>query len=310
MKTGIDRTRILDEAGRPLALYHATPVEGGIKRYRPLSHFGTARAAKMRAAHFVFQALKMPNPAPVPEVPDAQLVTQAGDKLPHLSTQKVYLYMKHPLEMKDLISHNLAQWQYWFSRWYEIKKRFLSVGELREMDALGEDQMNYKRLITHFIFSDPFAQSRDNLIKELSCETLYDVSDVLKNVQHENYPSYLRHLGEKSRQVPFHLAEAVAFQRMIRFFEGEGYDGFKYRNEYEDMGEYSWMNMRSEQVYNPLSDHAITPVPSLSPEQQAFLLHQERCFFEPYGILSPTERIMEHKNLRHKQCRFNPKEYE
>lgn len=40
--------QVVDENGAPLAVYHFTTVEGGFSAFKPLSHFGTQRAAKDR----------------------------------------------------------------------------------------------------------------------------------------------------------------------------------------------------------------------------------------------------------------------
>ena len=293
----IKNTKLVDQNGRPMPLFHATPFPGGISRYRPLSHFGTARAASMRAAGFVYEALGLPNPAPMPEVPDDEIILRAGNKLPTLSTQKLYLYMRHPLEMMDLINHSMAQWQYWFSRRYDLKRRYLSSVELSELDALGSSSMNYKRLVTQFIFMDPFTLSQGELMQELASENLYDPFDWQDDKRKVDYPAYLRPVAERARKVPFRLAERVVFQRMIRFLEGEGYDGFKYRNQYEDMGNFSFMNMRPESVFNALRDVDTHIVPALPPKQQAYLWQQEQRFFGEYDLLSPTDRIRESKKV-------------
>ena len=79
---------------------------------------------------------------------------------------------------------------------------------------------------------------------------------------------------------------------MIRFLEGEGYDGFKYRNEYEDMGEFSYIIFRPEQVFNALQPEKIHQVSQRSEKEKSFLLGQEQRYFSEFDVASPTERIM------------------
>lgn len=292
VKWNIERTKLVDEYGHPLALCHVTQVFGGIKRYYPLSHFGTARAAKMRAANFIFQALKIPNPVLLPEVVDHELVMKLGDKLPPLSTQKVYLYMRHPCKMPDLISHTLPHYMRWFLRKYELKRNYLSSRELSEVDAIGTENMNYKKLLTKFIFVDPFTHTREDLEHELACDRLFSPQEWKKIDKKPVYPSYLRPVLDQAKQVPFALAEQVVWQRMIRFLEGEGYDGFKYRNEYEDMGELSYIIFRPEQVFNALQPEKIHQVSQRSEKEKSFLLRQEQRYFSEFDVASPTERVM------------------
>ena len=300
-KWNIERTKLVDENKRPLALYHVTPVPGGIKKYYPLSHFGTARAAKMRAANFIFQALKLPNPAPLPEVVEPELVAKLGNKLPPLSTQKVYLYMRHPCKMPDLTAHTLPHYMWWFLHKYELKRSHLSGRELSEMDAIRTENMHYKKLLTKFIFVDPFVRSQEDLERELASERLFHPQEWKKNNKKPEYPSFLRPVLDKAKQIPFALAEHVVWQRMIRFLEGEGYDGFKYRNEYEDMGEFSYIIYRPEQAFNALMPEKIHEVPQLSEREKDFLLGQEQRFFSEFDLASPTERI-----ISLKEGRLNP----
>ena len=303
VKFNIKQTRLVNEKGQPLDVYHATQVPGGIQRYYPLSHFGTDRAARMRAAHFIYQALQKDDPAPMTEVADDELIMELGNRLPPLSTQKLYLYMRHPKRIPDLINHNLAQYRYWFENRYEPKRQYLSPREMSELDALGAKQMNYKRLLTRFIFSDPFTQTRDSLMQELACESLFKPNDWQKNTQPPAYPSYLRPVLDQARQVPFPLAEQVTWQRLIRFLEGEGIDGFKYMNDYEDMGNFSYIIFRPEQVFNALTPITEQEVPTPNPQQAAFLLGQEQNFFSQYDIPSPTERIMVYRHRKLEKIR-------
>ena len=291
----IERTKLLGKNGRPLPVFHTTKVPGGIKKYYPLSHFGTARAAKMRAANFIFQALKMPNPAPLPEVVSPELVKKLGSNLPPLSTQKVFLYMQHPRKMPDLIEHTLPHYRNWFLCKYELKRRYLSSQELKAVDTLGTENTKYKKLLTQFIFIDPFTHTGDDLARELSCERLFNPKEWAVHDKNVKYPSFLHPVLDRAKQVPFALAEHVVWQRMIRFMEGEGYDGFKYMNDYEDMGETSYIIYRPEQVFNALMPEKIHEIPQISEKERDFLLGQEQRFFSLYNIASPTERIISSK---------------
>ena len=290
-KIDIEKTKLKTEWGRLEDFFHVTPHEGGIDRYYPLSHFGTARAARQRAVHFAFQQLGMKEDSMLPEHIPQSLLGQLKDNMPPLSTQKVHLYMKHPLKISDLGRHSVNQYWPWFLQNYSPKPKFLSHTELMNLWSMGPRNAEYKMAVTDFIFKDPFTQSKEDLIKELNSDTLYEAKVWDHDEQDVKYPSFLKPMLDRVKKVPYALAERVALQRMIRYLEGEGYDGFCYENNFEDEGKLSYIAFRPEQVFNALKPESQHTIQDLSVEAKKFLLVQEQKFFESKRMMSPTERI-------------------
>ena len=94
------------------------------------------------------------------------------------------------------------------------------------------------------------------------------------------------------------LIKNVSLQRMIRYLETEGYDGFVYKNDCEDIGQRSYIIFRPEQVFKQgETEHEL---PSIGKENQAFLNKTEDDFFETKGILSPYKRRELNRQIRAK----------
>ena len=287
MKIKLKNTKLVDEYKRPILFFHTSPV-GDIKRFYPLSHFGTKKSAEMRAMHYVYQALGIPEPEFLPDVLPEN-IRKRFSKLkgaPQLFTYPVHLYSKSILKTPDLTKHNLEQFYRWFTRQYAPKSRFLTSAERLEGDGVGETKTTYKKALAEFIFVDPFLQSKEDLEKELAADTLY--SSVIKKETPESFPSFLISAKENLKKIPFDLAEKVAFGRMIRFLEGEGYDTLSYKNTHEDINQTTYIVLRPEQVFKQNAfdeEHVIQP-------NDALLLAQiEKNFFRKKQILSPSERI-------------------
>lgn len=270
MKIKLKNTKLVDEYKRPILFFHTSPEEG-IEHFLPLSHFGTKRAADMRGMHFVYHALGIPEPAQLPDgLPEN--VREQFSKLetpPQLFTYSVYLYVKSALKVPDFGKHDLKQYQTWFRDNYAPKSLFLSGKERLEGDGIGETKTAYKKALTDFIFVDPFTKTKEDLEKELKADSLY-----------------------KTPKNPDELAEKVALGRMIRFLEGEGYNAFIYKNDYEDKNKESYIIFRPEQVFHQNlneSEHLI------SPQNTSVLEKAEKEFFEKRQILSPSQRIKRHQ---------------
>ncbi|MBQ4472432.1 MAG: hypothetical protein II942_04240, partial [Alphaproteobacteria bacterium] len=249
MKIKLKNTKLVDADKNPVMFFHATPCDK-IKSFLPLSHFGTSKAANMRAAHFVYKALGMKEPNFYPEnVPDSLVKKLAQQtNIPPLRVFPVYLAMKSPVEMPDLTLHGLAQYYQWFSRKYVPKTKYLTKNEWCEGTVVGQAQIKYKKLVSDFIFLDPFTRSEGDLKKELSAESFFLIPTKTEIPDH--IPAFLLPVLPKVDKRLYSLAEKVAFQRMMRYLEGEGHDGFVYQNECEDEGQKSYIIFRPEQVFN------------------------------------------------------------
>ena len=287
MKIKLKNTKLVDEYKRPVLFFHTSPV-GNIERFYPLSHFGTKKSAQMRGMHYIYQALGIPEPEILPdELP--KNIREQFSKLkgaPQLFTYPVHLYSKNALKIPDLTKHSLEQFYHWFARQYAPKSRFLTSAERLEGDGVGETKTAYKKALTEFIFVDPFLQSKENLEKELMADTLYSFPP--EKDTPSDIPYFLIGAKENLKKISFDLAEKVAFGRMIRFLEGEGYDAFSYKNDYEDVNQKTYIIFRPEQIFkqNPSDEEHVFQ------QNNPILLSQiEKNFFKKKQILSPSERV-------------------
>lgn len=276
MKIKLKNTKLIDEYKRPILFFHTSPVEN-IERFLPLSHFGTKKAADMRSMHFIYQALGIREPEVLPAELPKNVLTQFSElkNAPKLFTYPVYLYSKSALKIPDLGKHSLEQYKNWFKEKYTPKAKFLTGKERLEGDGVGETKTTYKKALTEFIFDDPFRQSKENLEKELSADSLF------------TFPKSISELASKA-----------ALGRMIRFLEGEGYDSFVYKNDYEDKNQASYILFRPEQIFKQNSSDTEHTLP---PKNAILLAQIERRFFGKLGICSPLERIQ--KNFFHLQTK-------
>ena len=288
MKIKLKNTKLTDEYKRPILFFHTSPVSE-IDRFFPLSHFGTKKSAKMRGMHYVYQALGIPEPENLPdELPEGLRKRFSRlENAPQLHTYSVFLYSRSILKMPDLITHSLEHFYTWFTKEYAPKPKFLTGKERLEGDGVGETKTAYKKALAEFIFIDPFNQSEEDLKKELNSDSLYSFVSGHKNPP--VFPYFLISAKENLKKIPFELAEKVAFGRMIRFFEGEGYDAFSYKNTHEDVNQTTYVIFRPEQIFNEASRE----VEHVIPEPNRTLLTEiEKQFFRKRRMLSPQERIM------------------
>ncbi len=281
MKLKLAKTKLADDYGRPIAFYHTTNVAGEIQSFYPLSHFGTKKAAELRGIHFAYQFLGLKEPSVLPEtLPEKLKQTLFQKSQDYLKTYQVHLFMKSPLKIKDFGKHGKDNYRQWFLGAYSPKSIYLTPKECLERDNSGIINFPYKKALTDFIFDQPALTSESALEKELNAESLF--SPPFKNKQE--------------------LAEKVSLQRMIRYLESEGYDGFVYENDFEDKGKKSYIIFRAQQVFKPSeTEHE---VPNFSTEQQNLLNKIESDFFEKRGFLPPFQRKELNRQIRNKKL-FN-----
>ena len=294
MQINLKNTKLQDENKRPIIFYHATPCKEKIESFLPLSHFGTKTASQMRFVHFAYEACGIDEPVyPLKELPDFF----KGKKVPQITTYAVNLCIKNPLKIPDLTNHSLQQYYNWFSQFYSPKSKFLTGLERCEGDIVGPAKIKYKKHLSDFIFVVPFTKSEKDLKDELLAERLYDAKyscHVSKYI-----PSFLFSVRSQINRDCFSLAEKVAFQRMIRFLEGEGHDGFVYQNDHEDRGNNSYIIFRPQQVFDIAKSQDIHIVEW---ENKPFLQKTEMDFFASKGVEAPCQRIKKHRHLKYQCC--------
>ncbi len=306
MKIRLKSTKLVDENKNPVMFFHSTPCEK-IDFFLPLSHFGTQKAAQMRSVHFMYKTLGIPEPLVVPEELPHHLVQKLNQlqNAPQLKTFSVYLAMKSPLRMPDIIHHSVEHYYQWFSRQYAPKFQYLTRQERCESDVVGLAKIKYKKIVSDFLFLDPFTRTEDELKKELSAESFYAIPT---NLEIPKYvPAFLRPVLPKMDRKLYFLAEKVSLQRMMRFFEREGYDGFVYQNECEDKGQKSYIIFRPEQVFFSTEESKEHLVPEKTSDQQTFLESIESKFFEANGTLSPSQRVQNYLQKKLNARRFERK---
>lgn len=296
MKIRLKTSKLLDNNKKPIVFYHATPQAQKISSFLPLSHFGTKLASDMRARHFIYKTLGIPEPAVLSKTLPESLKEQIRKikNQPSITTYEVFIHIKKPLKINDFGKHSLEQYQRWFLNCYTPKSQFLTGKERCEGDVVGNTRTKYKKVLSDFIFVDPFTKSETDLRKELSAENLYDFKEDPR--KSKEIPSFLSSIYPLINRDCFNLAEKVAFQRMIRFLEGEGYDGFVYSNEYEDKGNNSYIIFRPQQVFNTNGNQE-NIIPEKTPEEKEILTINETIFFEKQKTPSPTQRIKQHQAL-------------
>lgn len=291
MKIRLDRTKIVGADGKPLALHHVTDRPQGVDAYLPLSHFGTEKAAAIHARGLLEKAAGRPLPleAPDPRKPVDFRAYMHEPNLPPLSQQKVFLHIRSPLAVPDLSLHSVAQWKRWFENIYVPKKRFLSRDELHEAWALKPHETRYKKALAAFIFDDPAVGRPDEREAELAAGKIFTPGQIAAiRGRPDAAPSGRGRLS---------ASDALTYQRLIRFLTGEGYDGFSYRNAYEDKGSTSYMIMRPAQVFQALDDAAEHSVPQPGAFDGQLLAEIEKRFFDAAGQAGPTARIAAHAVL-------------
>ncbi len=224
-----------DKNHEPLKLYHGTKTR--FDTFRPFSHFGT-----MLAAHEVATCCAREN---VPELLDYR--SKAYSDLYCSDTEKgepyiipVYLQMRHPYRCLDLTSHVIENYKKMvlnelindnismtLKNSYPILQKF-NVVALLDASVMEQSVSPYYSMIFH----DPYEMSSQDVKRELSLDTIYAPA--------------------KRRVKPYSIDETnrhhLVLQRMARYFERRGYDGFVYTNHSEDAGSDSYIIFRSEQV--------------------------------------------------------------
>ena len=214
-----------DEKGFPLVVYRGTTNKNDL--FEPLSHFGTLKAAKERLD--TLEELQ--------EMPNSRFYHNIcqGGWTPQFQIKTVYLKMQKPFRVPEFGDHNLKAYRKMVIHVLLQQKygRFF----INKLYAAAEKKNEKSNLVVQmpkeydFIFSQPYELTPNLIKKELSLGGLYPVLSEKKDVS----------ANRKN-------LENLIFQRVIRYFERQGYDGFVYKNGWEDIGNDSFIIFRKEQV--------------------------------------------------------------
>ncbi len=221
---------MLVKNGNPLLLYHGTCAT--FDAFRPLSHFGTRRAAEL--------ILKYGHG----KIKHNQLTLTPKNNIDFFGKQPtgnprlipVHLKISHPLPLPDML-HTLSGYAHavfctalarqlgissFSEATYQLakEKNISSTEAFTSLCRQADFMPDYR-----FIFNDP-----------LTCPT--------EQVKRELF------LGNLYRLTPFEQEnrEHLIVQRLIRYWERQGYDGICYFNDTEDIGSRSYIAFRPEQV--------------------------------------------------------------
>ncbi len=247
---------IVDSDGKPVTFYHGTNAEFEV--FRPLSHFGTKKAAEM----ILQKRGNLITSYSLPEQKSSKqfILDDLNGKIPHKTgiprLIPVYLKIKNPIVLPDLGGHTLGSYKRMIFNLLLARQlgidsvlkhsfRFARAHKLAYKDVFYSlcRRANFMPLY-RFMFEDPFNRPYADVKKELSMENLYRV------VQEDED-------GLKAEEINrAHLAG----QRMIRFFEAQGFDGIRYTNKFEDIGNESYIIFRPEQVVRLNRDREVSPV--------------------------------------------------
>ena len=197
-----------------------------------------------------------------------------------------FLKMVRPLFIPDLGVHDKEEYrrlflyyllvklkgEHYIHSFYELpsKDSFLFPSAVSEEMLINQKQKEFNRFIStivfpkeyDFIFNDPLRMDHKEIKKELFLGKLYPLS--------KDKTDYKR--KEKD-------ATYLTYQRMVRFFYKEGYDGFVYKNINEDKGSLSYIIFHHNQVINA-STTDIRPFyqnPFLNPHEKELVQLEERA---------------------------------
>ncbi len=214
-----------DENGGPLLLFRGTTNSND--PFESLSHFGTLKAARDRLDKLdELRNIPKSNFCQNMKLGKWQLVFQI---------KPVYLKMKNPLRIPDISKHDLNNYKnvlihfllqenygrFFITRMYMFSLEYFS--NQLEKAILPKEY--------DFVFMQPYSLTTQQVKKELFLGGLYPV------LSEKMDPS------AQSKNL-----KNLMFQRFIRFFERRGYDGFVYKNGWEDAGNDSFITFRKEQV--------------------------------------------------------------
>lgn len=233
-----DLTYLKDEQNEPLTLYHGTLT--AFNQFYPLSHFGTKEAAEEAAYKLVLRDNHWQDSS------FEQVANDLRERYRAYQEQKkiipVHLKMQNPLYISDLkTAHNHKSYKNivlgelekdaypYHPALSAVMSQFPILQSFCIAGVLFDKRLSYAPAVVDMIFSDPFLMDEADIVKELSAEKLFRPKE----------PATLyRSLN----------AVNLVYQRMIRFFERRGYDGFVYCNKVEDAGKDSYIIFRGGQV--------------------------------------------------------------
>ena len=214
----------------PKLLYRGTidPLDTA----KPLSHFGSFKAARERLNNLE---------EAIYEGKSENLARLGVDfNTVFFQIKPIFLKMNNPFRIPELGNHELKDYKRLMVHVLLMKEKGRECIDSLYKGNLFSDCFR-DRLLQHqmpkefsYIFDEPYKMDLESVKKELEFEGLYTI------------------INENSEGETNINREHLCYQRMIRFFERQGYDGFVYQNGWEDVGEDSYICFRPSSVLEPL----------------------------------------------------------
>ena len=212
IKKNLPNLYYLSNNKTPMVFYHGSTNPNF--EVSPLMHFGTLKAARERLENM------------------EESYQKKHRNINYLfKITPFYFKMKNPFRIPELANHTLNDYKSLIVHLLLFEKYGFSV--IRNLYASYNYQEEFPKKLEKlsvpkeydFIFKQPYRMPPQAVQNELRVGAIYQIeTDETKNI------------------------ENLVYQRLIRFFERQGYDGFVYKNGWEDCGKDSYICFRKEQL--------------------------------------------------------------
>lgn len=232
---------IKDKNGHPLILFHFTPHEVEVNKFKPYTHFGTCQAAHERMAGRCFEEgvrifpvfLKMTNPLRVKDSGDLDIFFGARELIAAGVSQKKLEWIYEPLLTKPVDKNSFHEAAKLAHSWQDFDPNLVS-----QKYPEGKKLRNIFDMLSNIFSSSSVGViSQKNIYEELKTGAVFPL-EILCRIQKEN------DFG-RSRV-------CLKDQRKILALEELGYDGLVYKNTEEDYGKDSYCIFRPNQVISAI----------------------------------------------------------
>lgn len=286
-----------DGTGKPLILYHCT--DSAFEEFYPLSFFGTKTAAKTVGFELACcHRLQTINSC---HIPDYQQVKEKKliDEMAWLQLQNVQklrlipvcLHLKNPLKVTDTLTHTIDDFKNIILSFFEqesysalMKTKFPILQQFGIAKILLDYACAKMPPVFDMIFKEPLQMRTEDIAKELRLEKLFQVKEVDANASDND-----------KKEAAFENVKNISLQRMIRYLEKRGYDGFAFRNWTDDNGSMTYIAFRPEQIIRldrKLPPHLFQNRPSAAHEKRLLMLETKALRHCQERPLTENEKII------------------
>lgn len=228
-----------------IVAYHGTTDD--IAAFRPLSHFGTAKAAADRV--------------------DADWRKGEDGVVPGARTYPVVLDIRAPLDLEDLGNHTPLDFAAALWRAGVVGEDFAKAVVLAVAEAERRDAAAWAISCGNLGIRDKMAWVRDPAAAEAAAAAVTAAEAVEALWAAHGSPDGLRHCVRHCVFPHEKVSFSAAVGLIVAAIEAAGYDGVRYVNTWEDEGSVSWVALRPEQVTVVAAPAAVRP--AAEPRQPA-----------------------------------------